>query len=127
MLFWYIFEMVISMMCTNGVIFSFKEEDLKQLHIICSLKHTPPKKKSYIRALCKNPSDSYFNFILSIIEGLTVVLCFLFNCSTDRTTLTVILFLARALGSGIFQTAYVYTPEVMEAAKKLFILGWHSH
>jgi len=42
----------------------------------------------------------------------TVTLCLLFNCSTSRSLVTVILFLARALGSGLFQVAYVYTPEV---------------
>merc|ERR550517_897915 len=42
----------------------------------------------------------------------TVTICLLFNCGADKTVTTVILFLARALGSGLFQTAYVYTPEV---------------
>ena len=39
-------------------------------------------------------------------------LCFLFNCSLNRTLLTVMLFFIRALSSGVFQAAYVYTPEV---------------
>ena len=39
-------------------------------------------------------------------------LCFLFNCSHNRTLLTVMLFFIRALSSGVFQAAYVYTPEV---------------
>jgi len=42
----------------------------------------------------------------------TITLCLLFNCSTQKSVVTAILFLARALGSGLFQTAYVYTPEV---------------
>ena len=36
----------------------------------------------------------------------------MYYCAEDRTSVTVILFFARALGSGLFQTAYVYTPEV---------------
>ena len=46
------------------------------------------------------------------ILGFTIVLCTLYYCAADRTSVTVILFFARALGSGLFQTAYVYTPEV---------------
>ena len=42
----------------------------------------------------------------------TITICFLFNCSSSKTVVTAILFMARALGSGLFQTAYVYTPEV---------------
>jgi len=42
----------------------------------------------------------------------TITLCFLFSCSSSRATVTAILFCARALGSGLFQVAYVYTPEV---------------
>lgn len=42
----------------------------------------------------------------------TITLCLLFNCSTQKSVVTAILFLARALGSGLFQVAYVYTPEV---------------
>merc|ERR1711862_186685 len=42
----------------------------------------------------------------------TVTICLLFNCGAEKTVTTMILFLARALGSGLFQTAYVYTPEV---------------
>ena len=44
--------------------------------------------------------------------GFSVVLCFLLGCTADKTMMTFILFFARALGSGLFQTAYVYTPEV---------------
>lgn len=43
---------------------------------------------------------------------LTVALCFLFNCGSNRTLLTVMLFFIRVLASGVFQAAYVYTPEV---------------
>ena len=42
----------------------------------------------------------------------TITLCLLFNCSSSRPVVTAVLFLARALGSGLFQVAYVYTPEV---------------
>merc|ERR1719495_1881227 len=42
----------------------------------------------------------------------TIVLLLLLYCTADRAVVTVILFFARALGSGLFQTAYVYTPEV---------------
>merc|ERR1712227_716427 len=42
----------------------------------------------------------------------TITLTLLFNCSSSRSLVTVILFMARALGSGLFQVAYVYTPEV---------------
>ena len=42
----------------------------------------------------------------------TITICFLFNCSSSKAVVTAILFMARALGSGLFQTAYVYTPEV---------------
>jgi hypothetical protein len=34
---------------------------------------------------------------------LTITLCFLFNCSNDRTLLTVVLFFVRGLASGVFQ------------------------
>ena len=42
----------------------------------------------------------------------TITICLLFNCRASKGVTTAILFLARALGSGLFQTAYVYTPEV---------------
>lgn len=42
----------------------------------------------------------------------TVTICLLLHCSASKAVTTAILFLARALGSGLFQTAYVYTPEV---------------
>ena len=34
---------------------------------------------------------------------LTIALCFLFNCSSNRTLLTIILFFVRGLASGVFQ------------------------
>ena len=37
----------------------------------------------------------------------TITLTLLFNCSSSRSLVTVILFMARALGSGLFQVAYV--------------------
>lgn len=43
---------------------------------------------------------------------LAACLCFLFQCSADRTFLTLIMFFARGIASGVFQAAYVYTPEV---------------
>jgi len=42
----------------------------------------------------------------------TITICFLFNCGANKNVITAILFMARALGSGLFQTVYVYTPEV---------------
>ena len=42
----------------------------------------------------------------------TITLTLLFNCSSSRPVVTAVLFMARALGSGLFQVAYVYTPEV---------------
>ena len=43
---------------------------------------------------------------------LSLFLCFLFHCNMDRVLVTVILFFIRGLASGVFQAAYVYTPEV---------------
>ena len=43
---------------------------------------------------------------------LSIFLCFLFHCKMDRVLVTVILFFIRGLASGVFQAAYVYTPEV---------------
>ena len=43
---------------------------------------------------------------------LSIFLCFLFHCNTDRVLVTVVLFFIRGLASGVFQAAYVYTPEV---------------
>ena len=37
---------------------------------------------------------------------------FLFICSSNRFWLTFVLFVARGVISGVFQAAYVYTPEV---------------
>ena len=42
----------------------------------------------------------------------TITICLLFQCSSSKSVTTAILFLARGLGSGLFQTVYVYTPEV---------------
>jgi MFS family permease len=42
----------------------------------------------------------------------TLTLTLLFNCGNNRSLVTAILFMTRALGSGLFQVAYVYTPEV---------------
>ncbi len=39
-------------------------------------------------------------------------LCILFRCTGDRTVITAALFLVRGAASGVFQAAYVYTPEV---------------
>ena len=39
---------------------------------------------------------------------LTCALCFLFNCSSNRTLLTVVLFFTRGLASGVFQVRCVY-------------------
>jgi len=43
---------------------------------------------------------------------LTIGLCFLFNCQSNRLLVTFIMFFVRGLASGVFQAAYVYTPEV---------------
>merc|ERR1719323_1701321 len=43
---------------------------------------------------------------------LTIGLCFLFNCQSNRFLLTVIMFFVRGFASSVFQAAYVYTPEV---------------
>ena len=42
----------------------------------------------------------------------SVGLCVLFRCTGDRTLVTAALFLVRGAASGVFQAAYVYTPEV---------------
>ena len=39
-------------------------------------------------------------------------LCVLLRCTGDRTLVTAALFLVRGAASGVFQAAYVYTPEV---------------
>ncbi|GLH03869.1 Organic cation transporter protein [Gryllus bimaculatus] len=41
-----------------------------------------------------------------------VCVCFLFICTENRIFLTTMLFLARGIIAGVFQAAYVYTPEV---------------
>jgi len=53
----------------------------------------------------------------------TITLTLLFNCSSSRTLVTVILFMARALGSGLFQVAYVYTPEVYPTTLRAIGVG----
>ncbi|XP_049942371.1 synaptic vesicle 2-related protein [Schistocerca serialis cubense] len=42
----------------------------------------------------------------------TICICFLFICTSNRGFLTSVLFLARGIIAGVFQAAYVYTPEV---------------
>ncbi|XP_069695518.1 synaptic vesicle 2-related protein [Periplaneta americana] len=42
----------------------------------------------------------------------TICICFLFICTDNRVFLTIMLFLARGIIAGVFQAAYVYTPEV---------------
>lgn len=46
-----------------------------------------------------------------VIFGVTIT-TLLMLCITSRTVLTVILFVSRGVISGVFQAAYVYTPEV---------------
>ncbi|XP_046387195.1 synaptic vesicle 2-related protein [Ischnura elegans] len=41
-----------------------------------------------------------------------VCICFLLVCTTNRSFLTIMLFISRGIIAGIFQAAYVYTPEV---------------
>ena len=55
----------------------------------------------------------------------TVTICLLLHCSASKAVTTAILFLARALGSGLFQTAYVYTPEVRLCYSRRAI--WNTH
>ncbi len=43
---------------------------------------------------------------------MAAALCVLFNCSAGRGLVTASLFAVRGVGSGVFQAAYVYTPEV---------------
>merc|ERR1712141_23377 len=59
-----------------------------------------------IEKLGRKKTMSYELFLLSIF------LCFLFHCKMDRVLVTLILFFVRGLASGVFQAAYVYTPEV---------------
>ena len=40
---------------------------------------------------------------------LTIALCFLFNCSSNRILLTIILFFVRGLASGVFQVIILIT------------------
>ncbi|XP_063220101.1 synaptic vesicle 2-related protein [Bacillus rossius redtenbacheri] len=42
----------------------------------------------------------------------TTCVCFLFICTSSRIFLTTMLFITRGIAAGVFQAAYVYTPEV---------------
>ena len=57
----------------------------------------------------KTMALEFLIFVVSVI--------FLFICTSDRTWLTFILFIARGIISGVFQAAYVYTPEVREQGR----------
>ncbi len=50
-------------------------------------------------------------------------LCVLFNCSASRTSVTLALLTVRAVSSGVFQAAYVYTPEVYPTALRSVGVG----
>ncbi|XP_045607807.1 synaptic vesicle 2-related protein [Procambarus clarkii] len=54
-------------------------------------------------------------FVISIIM--------LFICTSNRTWLTFILFVARGIISGVFQAAYVYTPEVYPTSLRAVGVG----
>uniref|UniRef100_A0A0K2TF05 Major facilitator superfamily (MFS) profile domain-containing protein n=1 Tax=Lepeophtheirus salmonis TaxID=72036 RepID=A0A0K2TF05_LEPSM len=54
---------------------------------------------------------------------LTASLCLLFRCSGDRTYITGVLFFVRGIGSGVFQAAYLYTPEVYPTILRSVGLG----
>lgn len=49
--------------------------------------------------------------------------CFLLIATHDRTLLTCILFVARGIIAGLFQAAYVYTPEVYPTALRATAVG----
>ncbi|XP_044264934.1 synaptic vesicle 2-related protein isoform X1 [Tribolium madens] len=49
--------------------------------------------------------------------------CFLMVCSEKRVFLTVMLFLARGIIAGVFQAAYVYTPEVYPTSLRAVGVG----
>lgn len=59
-----------------------------------------------------------FQFLL-----LTLCLCSLFHCTNNRTLLTIILFIIRGVASGVFQAAYVYTPEVYPTSLRSIGVG----
>jgi MFS family permease len=52
-----------------------------------------------------------------------VCCCFLVVCSEKRIFLTVMLFLARGIIAGVFQAAYVYTPEVYPTSLRAVGVG----
>ncbi len=54
---------------------------------------------------------------------LAAALCVLFNCSAGRGLVTFALFVVRAVASGVFQAAYVYTPEVYPTALRSVGVG----
>ncbi len=54
---------------------------------------------------------------------LAAALCVLFRCSSGRGAVTAALFAARAVASGVFQAAYVYTPEVYPTAMRSVGVG----
>lgn len=50
---------------------------------------------------------------------LTIALCFLFDCTTNRTMLTIILFFIRGLASGVFQVSFNPNPKYV-----LYVMHW---
>ncbi|MCL4130641.1 UNVERIFIED_CONTAM: hypothetical protein GTU68_054199, partial [Idotea baltica] len=48
---------------------------------------------------------------------------FLFICTSSRVWLTIIIFVARGIISGVFQAAYVYTPEVYPTSLRAVGVG----
>ncbi|XP_066974498.1 synaptic vesicle 2-related protein isoform X2 [Macrobrachium rosenbergii] len=63
----------------------------------------------------KTMALEFIVFVVSII--------FLFICTSNRTWLTFILFVARGIISGVFQAAYVYTPEVYPTSLRAVGVG----
>lgn len=58
--------------------------------------------------------------LLRLLTTFEIVLCHLIS---NRTGLTMILFLARGVIAGLFQAAYVYTPEVYPTALRSVGVG----
>ncbi|KAL7647379.1 UNVERIFIED_CONTAM: hypothetical protein RMT77_000975 [Armadillidium vulgare] len=56
-----------------------------------------------------------------IIFAVSIV--FLFICTSSRIWLTIIIFVARGIVSGVFQAAYVYTPEVYPTSLRSIGVG----
>ncbi|KAL1129933.1 hypothetical protein AAG570_012877 [Ranatra chinensis] len=52
-----------------------------------------------------------------------ICVSFLFICTKNRTFLTITLFMARGIIAGVFQAAYVYTPEVYPTALRSVGVG----